>query len=197
MTLTDLIADHKAQLGKAIERFRAADDADYIRHLALAAHRMNHKHPRVRMAMLPVTAGVVDYPAEVGSIAIIAHEWGVGARHHPWDDAFVGIPPWVQQVDGDDEPRWRLSNRPTENQIVAWGSTIPVRYQAAHEINATVITAPDSDRALVLLAALIEAMRDLSTETTVVQLHKGLTGLPTAGTPAYLYERLLTEFERA
>lgn len=197
MTLTDLIADHKAQLGKAVERFRAADDADYIRHLALAAHRMNHKHPRVRMSMLPVTAGVVDYPAAAGSIAIIAHEWGIGARHHPWDDDFVGFAPWIRQVEGDDGPRWRLSNLPTANQIVAWGPTIPVRYQAAHEISATVITAQDSDRALVLLAALIEAMRDLSTETTVVQLHKGLTGLPTAGTPAYLYERLLTEFERA
>lgn len=197
MTLTDLITDHKAQLGKAIERFRAADDVDYIRHLALAARRLDGKRPRVRMSMLPVTADVVDYPAAAGSIGIIAHEWGIGATHHPWDDAFVGFPPWIQQVDGDDGPRWRLSNLPTANQIVAWGPTIPVRYQAAHEISATLVTAQDSDRALVLLAALIEAMRDLSNETTVVQLHKGLTGLPTAGTPAYLYERLLTEFERA
>lgn len=197
MTLADLIADHKAQLGKATERFKAAADADLIRHLALAARRLDSKRPRLRRSMLAVTVGVSDYPAATGSIAVIAHEWGISAVRQPWDDDYMGIAPLIRQLDSDTGQRWVLSTPPTANQISVWGATIPVRYQAAHEISATAVTAMDTDRALVLLAALIEALRDLSTETAVVQLHKGLTGLPTAGTPAYLYERLLQEWERA
>jgi hypothetical protein len=197
MLLDDLIVDHKAQLGRAVERFRAEYDADFIRHFALAARRLDGKRPRQRMSMLAVTVGEVDYPAAAGSLAILAHEWGIGSVRQPWDSDFMGIPPLIRQLDSDDGLRWRLSAAPTANQITAWGPTIPVRYQAAHEIGEDRVTPPDSDRSLVLLAALIEAMRDLSTETAVVQLHKGLTGLPTAGTPAYLYERLLQEFVSA
>jgi hypothetical protein len=197
MTLDDLIVDHKAQLGKAVERFRALDDADFIRHLALAARRLDGKRPRERLSMLAVTAGEVDYPAATGSLAIFTHEWGQGSVRQPWDGDFIGLPPLIRQIDSDDGPRWRLSARPTANQIAAWGATLPVRYQVAHEISELRVTPPDSDRPLVLLAALIEALRDLSIETAVVQLHKGLTGLPTAGTPAYLYERLLQEFALA
>lgn len=197
MIFADLIADHKAQLGKAVERFRTPDDADFIRHLALAARRLDGKRPRQKLSMLAVTVGEVDYPAAVESLAILAHEWGIGTIRQPWDSDFMGIPPLIRQLDSDDGPRWRLSAAPTANQIAAWGPTLPVRYQAAHEISELRITPPDADRPLVLLAALIEAMRDLSTETAVVQLHKGLTGIPTAGTPAYLYEKLLQEFAAA
>lgn len=197
MPHADLITAHKAQLGKAVDRFRSANDADLIRHLALAARWLDDKRPRQKMSALAVTAGEVDYPAAAGSLAILAHEWGIGSIRQPWDNDYLGIPPLIRQVDGDPDPRWRLSIAPTANQISAWGPTIPVRYQAAHEISATAVTARDSDRGLVLLAALIEALRDLSNETAVVQLHKGITGLPTAGTPAYLYERLLQEWERA
>ena len=198
MILTDLITAHKAQLGKTTERFRALNDADYIRHFALAARRLDKKRPRWLMAELTLTAGVADYAAPAGAIGLYDSEWGqTPVRPHPWDDGYVGFPPIVRQIDSATGARWRLSMPPTAAQIAVWGSVLTARYQAAHEISATRVTPLDSDYDLVMLAALIEALRELSAETTTVQLHKGMTGIPNSGMPSYLYEKALLEFATA
>jgi len=193
----DLLLAHKAQLGKAEARFSSPDNADFKRHLAGAATRVSMKRQRWVSAELEAVAGQSDYPAPSDSYEFATTDWGKGLIGNPWDEGFVGWIPRMIGIEIASMPYWRLVPEPSSAQIARWGATVHYTYFAKHEISATRITLADADQPLVLLAALIEAMRELSADTTVVQLQKGLVGLPTAGTPAYLYEKLLAEWERA
>ncbi len=197
MNYADLLAAHRSQLGKVAERFTAFGDADFKRHLQNAARRMTLKFPRWMTATFALVAGVAEYPAPADLQGVPISEWGRGCARSPWDDDFPGIPPLLTLMHDAAGPILRLSQAPTAAQLAAWGSTLHYRYLAANEIGETRITLPDAARPLILLAALIEAMRELATDTTVVQLQRGLSGLPTAGTPAYLYEKLCLEFDAA
>lgn len=200
MIYADLVEAHKAQLGaKVAARFTAFDDADFARHLAHAARRISDKRPRVCIDSVALSVGVSEYPAPAGIIGTPISEWGISVPCYrlPYDVAFIGFPPLIARMENAGSQILRLSNPPTAAQIAAWGADLVFRYWKAHVISSTEITVDDADQGLVLLAALIEAMRELATDTTVVQLQKGLGGLPTAGTPAYLYEKLLLEFGQA
>lgn len=197
MTFADLVAAHKAQLGKVADRFTAFGDADFERHLKKAARRMTLKCPRWMTATLDLVAGQSDYPAPADLLGAPLSEWGRSCSSQPWDDDFAGFPPLLTPLQDANGPILRLSQAPTTAQLAAWGSTLSYRYLAAHEITQNRITLSDATEPLILLAALIEAMRELATDTTVVQLQRGLVGIPTAGTPAYLYEKLCLEFEAA
>lgn len=195
MTLDDLLDDHRAQLGKCAARF--ASDDDLARHLRNAADRLSGKCPRWASAGIALTAGVADYAAPADLYGGPTTDWGRYPARQPWDDDFLGYPPRLLMVYVADALKIRLIPEPTAAQLTAWGSTLTYRYLTRHRIDDDVVTFTELQRALVLLAALVEAMRDLAADTTVVQLQKGLAGLPTAGTPAYLYEKLLLELERA
>lgn len=197
MTLDDLVANHKAQLGKVAARFTAADDADFIRHVQNGAVRLGGKCPRWVSGTLALVAGVSDYPAPVDLLGAPSTDWGKDYLRRPWDDDFLGLTPHMLSIHVDGVSMLRLVPWPTSAQIGAWGGTLTYQYLAGHQITADLVTFSDLQRPLVLLAALVEAMRELATDTTVVQLQKGLAGLPTAGTPAYLYEKLSLELERA
>jgi hypothetical protein len=198
VTLDDLVDEHKAQLGsKVAGRFTAADDADFVRHLQNAATRLASKCLRWVSGTLSLTAAVADYPAPLDLLGAPTTDWGRQHFRQPWDDDYLGHSPLLLPVTVADEPMLRLVPGPTSAQIAAWGDTLTYRYLASHQITAELVTFGDLQRPLVLLAALIEAMRELATDTTVVQLQKGLAGLPTAGTPAYLYEKLRLELEQA
>lgn len=197
MTLDDLLADHKAQLGKVAARFAAEDDADFIRHLQNAAARLTGKCLRWVSGTLALTAGVADYPAPTDLRGAPSTDWGKDHRRQPWDDDYLGRTPYMLPIDVDGDSMLRLAPEPSAAQIAAWGGTLTYRYLANHQISAETVTFAELQRPLVLLAALIEAMRELATDTTVVQLQKGMAGLPTAGTPAYLYEKLRLELEDA
>ncbi len=200
MTFDELVADHKAQLGKAAERFKALNDADFKRHVRLAARRMNAKTPLWANGTLALSGGQTDYPAPPDLLSVLVSDWGRAGGcgcPRPWDDGFVGFAPRIALADTPSGKVVRLSAAPGAQQLNAWGASLNFQYVASHEISEARITLPDPAKPLVLLAALIEAMRELATETSVEQLHKGLAGVPTAGTPAYLYEKLCQEFERA
>jgi hypothetical protein len=197
MIFSELVAAHKAQLGKVADRFTAFGDQDFERHLKNAARRVTYKCPRWRTATFDLVAGQSDYPAPDDLLGALLSEWGRGCARQPWDDDFAGYPPLLTPLQGANGPILRLSQAPTAAQLATWGATLTYRYLAAHEITGTRITLPDAAEPLILLAALIEAMRELATDTTVLQLQRGLAGIPTAGTPAYLYEKLCLEFEAA
>lgn len=197
MIFSALVAAHKAQLGKVADRFTAFGDQDFERHLKNAARLMTYKCPLWMAATWDLVAGQSDYPAPDAFLGAPISEWGRGCSRQPWDDDFAGYPPMMTPLQGANGPILRLSQAPTAAQLAAWGATFTYRYLAAHEISGTRITLPDSAEPLILLAALIEAMRELATDTTVLQLQRGLVGMPTAGTPAYLYEKLYLEFEAA
>lgn len=195
MDFATLLADHKAQLGKAVDRFRSADDADFIRHLRLAGRWIDQRWPRVLLGLLTVSPEVDQYPAPTACAAVLGNEWGRYWPRRPWDDADPGIPPLLRLIDGETGPIIWVSPAPTQRQIQAWGDALRFRFRVNHVITPELVTARDELESHVLLAALIEALRDLSNETAIVQLHKGMAGVPTAGTPAYLYEALLREWE--
>lgn len=196
MTLADLIASHKAQLGKVAGRFTAPGDADFVRHLEGAARRLSSKLFYWKGDTISLTAGVGDYPAPVGIMGVPVSDWGPAQRQQPWDDDYLGFPPILLLLTVHDAPTIRIAPSPTSAQIACWGSTLSYRYLAYHQISTDELTFNELQRPLVLLAAMIEALRELAADNTVVQLQKGLAGLPTAGTPAYLYERLLDELDR-
>lgn len=197
MILDDLLTDHKAQLGKVAARFTADDDADFIRHLQNAAARLSTQCLRWVATTLDLVAGTADYPAPDDLLGAPMTDWGTHQNRRPWDADFVGYAPRLLEVAVAGTPMIRVVPTPTAAQIVVWGATANVHYLARHRIDDDGVTFADRDRAKVLLAALVEAMRELAADTTVVQLQKGLSGLPTAGTPAYLYEKLRDELERA
>lgn len=197
MVYADLLAAHKAQLGKVADRFDAPADADFARHLKNAARRMTVKFPRWMTATLTPVVGTSEYPAPADIHGVPISDWGRGCVGLPWDDDFAGYPPLLILLHDADGPILRLSQAPTAAMLAAWGSTLPYRYLAANEITATRVTLPDAAEPLVLLAALIEAMRELATDTTVIQFQRGLASIPTVGTPAHLYERLTMEFDAA
>lgn len=197
MEFDDLLAAHQAQLGKAVERFRSPDDADFVRHLRRAGRWIDSRWPRILDGELSLVAMVNEYPAPAGCLMIHGHSWGRYARPIPWDEYGPGFPPLLERIIDETGPRLLLCPPPTAQQIAVWGGTLRYRYRVAHEITAEAVTVDEGHHGAVLLAALIEAMRDLSAEVTVVQLHKGLSSVPTAGTPAYLYEALLREWERS
>jgi hypothetical protein len=197
MTLDDLVIDHKAQLGKVAARFTAEDDADFVRHLRNAAVRLTSKCLRWASGTLALSVGVSDYPAPTDLRGAPSTDWGKDQRRQPWDDDYLGLTPYMLLLDVDGVAMLRLAPEPSAAQIATWGGTLTYRYLASHQITAETVTFTELQRPLVLLAALIEAMRELATDTTVVQLQKGLAGLPTAGTPAYLYEKLRLELEDA
>jgi hypothetical protein len=191
MDFAGLLDDHRAQLGRALERFRGGDD-DLARHLRQAGRWLDARWPRVIPANLELEAGIALYEAPADCRHVYGHDWGRYNRRRPWDPCAPGFPPLLQCLNGE----FWLTPAPTAAQIGAWGAVLPYFYAAAHAIDEDEVTPAEHQRGAVLLAALIEAMRDLASETAVVQLHKGLAGIPTAGTPAYLYERLQEEWER-
>jgi len=197
MTLDELIADHRAQLGKVAARFTAADDADFVRHLRNGAGRLTAKCPRWVSGTLTLVAGQSDYAAPTDLLGVACTDWGKEHRRQVWDDDYLGMTPYMLPIEVDGVAMLRLVPGPTTAQLAVWGGTLTYRYLASHQITADRVTFSDLQRPLVLLAALIEAMRDLAADTTVVQLQKGLSGLPTAGTPAYLYEKLSLELAQA
>ncbi len=201
MNFADLVAAHKAQLGKAASRFTALEDADFKRHLSRAGYRLGTKYPLWKTREISLSAGVDQYPAPADILGTLLCDWGRqpergGLSPNPWDDGFVGYPPSLILEGPAGGMQLRLSSPPSSTTIAAWGSTLRFRYLSAYRISEQAVEVSEAQQSLVMLAALIEAMRELSAETAVIQLHKGLSGLPTAGTPAYLYEKLCQEFDR-
>jgi hypothetical protein len=201
MTFADLLAEHKAQLGKVAARFTALDDADFKRHLVRAGYRLCIKYPLWKTGEISLTVGIDQYPAPPDILGTLLCDWGRqpgrgGLVPSPWDAGFIGYPPSLILEGPGGGMQLRLSSPPSAAAIASWGSVMRYRYLSSYRISEDAVDISETHRPLVMLAALIEAMRELSAETATIQLQKGLSGLPTAGTPAYLHEKLCLEFDR-
>ncbi len=204
MSYDALIDAHKAQLGRVAERFTAPDNADFKRHLANAVWRLSEKRPQDCVGDQALSAGVSEYPAPEGIIGTPVSEWGRSGAcacncYIPSYPGFIGFPPLLSRSQRNGVSILRLSTAPTANQIASWGATMVYRYQALQIVTETEISIDAADQPLLLLAAMIEAMREMAADTTVIQFQKGLGNLATigttAGSPSYLYEKLIAEFD--
>lgn len=196
MALADLIADHKLQLGEAVRKRLGEADAVYQRQLLAATLALNEKRPRRASASLSLVAEQARYTAPSDALAVLRLDWGADRRfRQPWQQGYIGVLP-VCTLDGD---QILLSPAPSADQIACLGASAGLRYLAAHSLDADAenTTVPATDRAVLLLAALIEAMRELASANVAepITLHRGIGNTPSNATPAAWYQALRDEWQ--
>lgn len=204
LSLADLLPDYKASLHDAASVFKgtAEDaDADFKRHLAIAARALGNDGKRVttRMATLALIAGQVDYttvPADL--VRPKVSDWGIGVVP-VWEQPAGALPVLRLSFAADDTPVLSLSPPPNAAQIAVFGSTYRFYYLAAPLITDTASTVREGDQDLLLLRAQVEAARELVNRNLhkPVQLSPGSGSYPANQTPAGWYALLLDEYRKA
>ena len=127
---------------------------------------------------------------------------GPTCRYYPSCSAYA-----VQalQVHGAIRGSWLAARRllrchpaPSGKQLLVLGNACEIEYHADHVLTENECSLDAEELDLLLLRAQAEAMRELSMKnaTTAYQLREGISATPKNGTPAYLYQELLAEFER-
>ncbi len=206
MSEADLAADLKASLQDSASVFTAAADADFKRHLAVAALALGEKRPRTLVGTLALVADQADYDAPALFLAYKSHLWGIAPRAapKPWEKGYPGRLPNVRTVETSANPVTRklsLDPPPIESHITVLGSEFKFYYQAGHVINAEAAqtTVAASDRGLLLLRAQAEAMREMAMRNIQkpVVVREGFSSQPRNGTPSFLYEAFLKEWREA
>lgn len=200
MGLMDLTRDLKAMLMESAGRFRSPDDADFARHLAVAARDYTRKRPRTLSGTLALEADRANYPAPADLLRPKASTWGTAARRaaQPWEPGWPGRLPTLSLVDRE---LW-LDPVPTLAQIARFGSAYQYFYFSAHRIskNEDDTTIPADDRDLILVRAAAAALSELALDnyTRPVQIGSvpGSGSVPRNGTPAGLAGSLIQIFER-
>ncbi|MEW6647194.1 MAG: hypothetical protein AB1450_08355 [Pseudomonadota bacterium] len=199
MSKADLVADLKASLHDAADIFTAANDADFERHIDVAALAMGSKRPRTLLGSVTLSADVMTYLAPDDIVAPKFPIWGVNERnrYRQYERGYPGQLPRLSLVGGE----LHLTPAPTAAQIAALGATYKFYYYAAHQVaaDAAQTTIRAGDRGLLLLRAQAEAMRELAVRNSgkPVAMRDGMSGQPRNATPAALYRELLDEFEAA
>lgn len=204
MSEADLAADLKASLNDASTVFTAAADGDFKRQLKTAALDLGRKRPRTLVGSFALVADQAGYePLPALFLAYKSHLWGVApkAAPQPWEKHYTGRLPTARVAEEGGVRKLHLDRPPTAAQINVLGEDFRYYYSAGHEIgveaaNTTVLA---GDRALLILRAQAEAMRELAHRGVAkpVQLRDGYSSGPKNGTPSHLYEKLMAEFERA
>lgn len=204
MSMADLVTDLKGSLQDAATVFTAANDADFNRHLNVAASAFNRARPRTLLGSVALVADRATYAVPSDLHGFKSSLWGVNPvkSARPWEKAYPGKLPDVAVVEESGARKLCLSPPPSGTQINVLGATFKFYYYARHSIHATdgaQTTIQAGDRNLLILRAQAEAMRELAMRNIKkpAALRDG-TGMVTKnGTPAALYEKLLEEFEGA
>lgn len=201
MSQADLVADFKASLQDLAEVFSAANDADFKRHLNLAAMDLGRFRGRTLLGSLTLVADKYDYPAPANFLKFKSSLWGVNART-PWDKTWPGRLPdvhFLYTASGAGELHFMPA--PTSAQITALKADYKYYYFAGHVIAEAAgdTTVRTVDRGLLILRAQAEALRELALRNIKkpVALRDGISNAPRNSTPTALYEAFLKEFEMA
>ncbi len=204
MSEVDLVSDLKASLQDAKNAFTAADDADYKRHLKTAALDFGRKRRRTLYGSLALIADQARYAAPASFLAFKSALWGISpvAAPKPWERGYPGRLPDVYVVEeADGTKKLELRPAPTAAQISVLGADYRYYYYAGHVVAAAAAgtTIFDGERQILLLRAQAEAVRELALRNInkPTTLRDGVTNAPRNGTPAYLFEALMREFEAA
>lgn len=204
MSEVDLVADLKASLNDAASAFTAANDADFKRHLAVAAQAFGRVRPRTLVGSLTLVADQAEYSPPASFLGYKSGLWGIAPtpRAQPWEKSWPGRLPDVRYVEkGDGTKKLYLDPPPTTAQITALGDEFRYYYYAAHVVDASVAntTILLGERPRLLLRAQAEAMRELAFRGTKkpVQLRDGLAGMTRNSTPSHLFEVLMKEWREA
>jgi hypothetical protein len=185
------------------EVFSAAADADFIRHLNIAAYDFGRLRPRTLIGSVTLVADQSNYTAPSDLRRLVRGLWGTAEKRarQPWDANWPGRLPAPSVIYGAAGARYvRLEPAPTTAQITDLGATYEFSYCAGHVIgvNAVDTSIELADQGLLLLRAQAETMKELAARNArkPVAMRDGLAGSPKNGTPAALAEQLMREFER-
>ena len=193
-----LITTLKASIGPAADEFKAANDADFKRHLSYAARDYSRRRPRTLLDTLTLIADQSNYSAPAGLLQVKYSDWGRVERSRVpmWERSCVYDLPRLGFMNGE---IW-LTPAPTQAQITAFGSSYAYFYFAAHEVSEASVTVPDGDEMLLVLRAQAEAAKELMTMGIVKPIggwRNGIQSIPKPMTPAEIYASLMDAFEKA
>ncbi|MGE0487310.1 MAG: hypothetical protein AB7Q81_24360 [Gammaproteobacteria bacterium] len=206
MGRNDLVQSLKYMLNDAATAFINNDDEDFKRQLDAAALDFGRVRPRLMRASVTLVAGTPNYAVAADVLRIVRSPWGLAELRQgkPWDDTYVGRLPRPElgpSLTGlpDDLELW-LDPPPTARQVELLGATYPFEYYAAHVIGETAAATSvrAEDRHLLLLRAVAEACLELAMRGSKkpVALRSGESPGPKNGTPSFLYERIMEQFNR-
>lgn len=199
MSRAELIADLATSLSDVAEIFTGDDGANFRRHLDAAAGDMGRIRPRTLLGSVTLVAGQDVYTAPADIAAFKSSLWGVARTVRPWDKEWTGPLPDSWLVISGNVRELHLSPAPTSHQISILGAVYRFYYYATYSVadDAAHTTVAQEDRGLLLLRAQAEAMRELAIRNTSkpVSMRDGISGGTRNGTPTYLFEALMKEFE--
>ncbi len=201
LSQADLVADLKAALHDAVDIFTAAADADFIRHLDVAALDLTRFRARQLIGTLTLTAdqALYDLPADLIRPSLVL--WGSEERRSrkPWQNNYPKQPPVMTVVESGSVKKLHLSPAPDAAEIAKLGSEYKFTYAARHvvAVAAADTTVAAADRDLLLLRARAEALLEISTHNTTKLATQAPGGSPARNaTPMEIYKQLIAEFER-
>lgn len=164
-TTEELVTLHKRGLMDAASLFLTPLDADFIRHLRIAARDLSTgKRTRTRIGTLTLVAGTSLYPAPADLLQVKVSPWGVDqVATQPWNVPRNPLPALRTTVDTAGADQLQLLPAPCQAQITAFGSDYPYYYLTTHLVpDAGNSTITDRELDLLLLRAKVEAMRELA-----------------------------------
>ncbi|SCX40349.1 hypothetical protein [Nitrosospira sp. Nsp1] len=199
MSRAELIADLSESLHDASSIFAAENGGDFRRHLDAAAQDMGRVRPRTLLGIITLVADQEAYEAPADIQIFKSALWGVSRTARPWERSWTGRLPDVRLAMNGNTPEMHLLPAPTAPQISVLGSAYKFYYFAAHSVSADAAqtTIVHGDRGLLLLRAQAEAMRELAVRNVSkpVSMRDGISGGTRNGSPTYLFEALMKEFE--
>ncbi|QZA80857.1 hypothetical protein [Deefgea piscis] len=203
MSQAAIIADVKASLNDSAALFKAANDADFIRHLDVALQDIAASVACPRFASVDLLTDQIDgwpgaYPAPADYSRFGQMIWGKHS-YQPWDALYPGQLPSIIKADINGMTALMLCPAASPQQIAVCGSQFKFSYIAkpAVGVDAANTTLPERHRGLLILRMQAEAMRELTMRniTKPTAMRDGLTGTPRNSTPAALYQALMAEFQ--
>lgn len=200
LSQADLTADLKAMLGASADKFPAAADGDFIRHLNTAALALGRYRKRTLFGSLTLQADVSEYAAPADFIQFKNATWGDAERktRKCWDLNFPTVLPKVFSYELSGAMQLYLMPPPTSAQITDLGSEYKFFYFAGHTIadDAANTTVRPEDRDLLLLRALAAALHDLAADGIAkpITLAPGIGSMPKNGTASALSEAAMKLF---
>ena len=201
LSRADLVADFKASLHDAVNVFTAANDADFARMLDVAALDMGRVRPRTLLGNITLVADQDAYTAPAGMLTFKAALWGNARTAQPWDKSWTGRLPDVRLAMNGAVRELHLQPPPTLQQITMLGAAYKFYYFAGHVIGAAAADTSvlAGDRGLLLLRAQVEALKEMSLRNInkPTSMRDGISNMTRNGTPAYLWEQLMKQFEGA
>lgn len=203
MPTAEILALYKRSLLDAAAVFTAPDDADFLRHLRIAAREIAVcKRTRTAYGTLSLVPGQDLYPAPENLLLPKVSAWGVTNSLAPWDLPRGPLPALSLVEDGPEGRALRLSPAPSAHQVRVFGAEYPYYYLSAHELPDTgPSTITQRELNLLILRAQVEALREMTVRNhnkpVNLRQGEGLSGVARNMTPAALYAAFLNEYQEA